>query len=111
MPSHRNVKEADQWYWDNTSLSARLIGTSDRLKLLSRNEIVIDGLAAVRRLYEYPLVNPTTNKIIGTQYNYQVLILQDKDLYNFRVFTDNAAEFDMYKGITDQLIYTIVFQK
>ena len=111
IPSYRNVIEADQRYWNNTLLGASFVGAPDLLKLLARNDIVIDGLGAVQRLYEYPLVDPSTYKVIGTQYNYQVLIMQGKDLYFFRMVTDNSEEFEMYKGIAEQLIYTIVFQK
>ena len=92
-------------------MGSKIVGAPDLLKLLARNDIVIDGLGAVQRLYEYPLVDPSTYKVIGTQYNYQVLIMQGKDLYVFRMVTDNSEEFEMYKGIADKLIYTIVFQK
>lgn len=111
IPSYRNVKEADQRYWNIISLGAILIGAPDRLKLLSHKDIVIDGYAAVQRLYEYPLVDPSTHQLTGIQYTYQVWIMQGKDLYDFHMITDHEGKFEVYKEMADKLIYTIVFRK
>jgi hypothetical protein len=111
VPELANVNAADQWYWQNTTLSATIINAKDHLKLLSRTNINVGERAAVKRLYEYPLVDPATNKIFGTQYTYQVLVMNGKDLYDFRMTTKNSDEFEKYTEIADELIKTIVFSK
>ena len=88
-----------------------LVGFPERLKVLELDYIKIDGLPAVRRLYEYPLVDPATYELIGTQYNYQLLVLEGKDLFYFRMFTTSAEEFEMYKEIADKIVFTIVFKR
>ena len=84
---------------------------SDSLKLISRAEVKVDGLTGIKRLYEYPLVDPNTYKITATQYNYQVMILKDGDLYNFRLYTTNTDTFKKYTQDADGLISSILFQK
>lgn len=92
-------------------MSTMIYNTSDDLKLISRTEINVDGFAAIRRLYEAPLVDPVTYLVRDIQYTYEVLVLNDADLYDFRMVTTNADEFEMYTEVADELVNTIVFQK
>lgn len=106
---YSDVKEADQQYWDTTTIGVMITNTSDKLKLISRTVIALGGLSAVKRLYEYPLVDPSTGAIT-IQYNYQVLVMKGKDLYYFKLTTTVAGAFEKYKWIADDLIATIVFK-
>ncbi len=92
-------------------MMAGLVGAPERLKLLSFDEMKVNGQDAVKRIYEYPMVDPTTQTIVGTQYNYQVLVMNGKDLYIFRMVTINSDEFEKYKELGDKIITTIVFRK
>ncbi len=111
FPDHRNVEETNQWDWDNTTLGAMLVGAPEKLKLLELTEIMIDGLPAIRRLYEYPLVDPATFEFKGTQYNYRLYVMTGKNLFKFRIYTNDSEEYQKYLNLTDKLVSTIVFKK
>ena len=111
IPANANVKQADKRDWDNTVLGAKMTNASDYLELISRTEISIDNLEAIRRIYEYPLVDPATFAILETQYNYQVLVMQGEDLYFFRMYSTDAGEFEKYVNIADEIVRTIDFQR
>jgi hypothetical protein len=111
IPEYANVNQADQSEWKNTVLGATIINAKDQLKLISRTAININGLPAVKRVYEYPLVDPATYKLIGAQYTYQVLVMNGKDLYVFRMVTTNNDEFEKYIAVADELVNTITILK
>lgn len=111
IPAYRNVTEADERYWNAVSIGATLIGAQDLLKLISRTEITVGGLMAIKRLYEYPQADPATYAIIGIQYTYEVQVMNGQDLYHFRMVTTSADEFELYTGVADELINTIIFLK
>lgn len=111
IPSFNNVKDADNYDWQGKEMSAMIVQAPDALKLISRSEITVGELPAIRRLYEYPLVDPSTYKIKATQYNYQVLVLKNGDSFFVRMTTTNSNEFDQYLDIVDKLVETITFQK
>ena len=111
VPSYSDSDEADQRNWEMLKMGVMITKASDSLKLISRAEVKVDGLTGIKRLYEYPLVDPNTYKITATQYNYQVMILKDGDLYNFRLYTTNTDTFKKYTQDADGLISSILFQK
>lgn len=111
MSQHDDVELADLADWGLKQMSTSMLQVSNLLKSLSRTKISVDGQTAIRRVYEYPLVNPATGAVEGTQYNYQVLIVSEKAEYCFRLYTTNAEEFEKYKDLGDQIVNTIVFQK
>jgi hypothetical protein len=63
------------------------------------------------RLYEYPQVDPTTYKLSGALYTYQVLVMNGKDLYIFRMVTTSNDEFEKYTAVADELVTTFTFLK
>ena len=111
IPEYVNVNQADQSEWKAITLGASIINATDQLKLISRSDIKVGERVAVKRLYEYPLVDPATYALIGTQYNYHVLVMNGKDLYIFRMLTTESDEFNKYIPVADELIRTITFLK
>jgi hypothetical protein len=105
------VQQVDQDDWTNRELGAMIIGAADQLVLRSRTVLEIDGQAAVKRVYEYPLVDMYTQKLIGTQYNYQVIVINGEDIYYFQLRTEEGAEFELYLEVADQIVNTIVFRE
>ena len=106
-----DVVEADKDDWNNRKIGATIVGAADLLKLLSVDEIEIDGVKAVKRLYEYPLVDMVTGKVKNTQYNYRVMIILGEYTYSFEMQTTNADEFAKYTEIADKIVATITFKR
>ena len=103
--------QADERDWNNVKLGAMIVGASDLLKSISVDEIKIDSIKAVKRLYEYPLVDMVTNKVTGTQYNYHVMIVDGKYIYSFQIQTTSADEFTKSIEVADKILETISFPK
>ncbi len=110
IPSFNNVREADDYEWQGKEMSALIVQAPDALKLISRSEITVGGLPAIKRLYEYPLVDPMTNKLKAIQYNYQVLVMKNGDSYFIRMITTNSDEFEKYLEVMNELVKTIIFR-
>jgi len=111
IPSFSNVREADNYDWEGKKMGVMITQASDSLALISRNEIKVDGLSAIKRIYEYPLVNPSTYTIRAIQYNYRVLVMKDGDSYFIIMRTTRSDEFEKYQSIMDTLVKTIMFNK
>ena len=111
IPEYRNVNEADKRDWEMKELGTMFTQSSDHLVLLLKEVIQVDGVDAVRRHYEYPLVDPTTLEITDIQYNYQTLAFKDKDSYFFLLYTISIDEFEKYLEVVEQIVETIKFQE
>jgi hypothetical protein len=104
-----DLEEDDEQYWLMLELWAAMIGVQDQLKLISRTEIEVDGLPAIKRLYEKPLVDSSTNEFTGIEYNYHVLVIKDQTHYYLNMRTTNPDEFEQYQPVADQILTTVVF--
>jgi len=111
VPAFSFVDEADLRDWGFKLLNVALTNTSKYLKLISLSDIKVDGLRAIRRLYEYPMVDPASSKVTAIQSNYQVLVLKVEDLYYIHLYTTNSIEFNKYIAFADGIVNSIVFQK
>jgi hypothetical protein len=106
-----DVVQADEDDWNMRKISAATVGAANLLKPISVDEMEVDGIKAVKRLYEYPLVDWVTGKVKDTQYNYRVLIIDGDHAYWFEMQTTSADEFEKYTGIADNMVATIAFHK
>ncbi|MBI4731187.1 MAG: hypothetical protein HY781_03500, partial [Chloroflexi bacterium] len=80
-----DLQANDEKDWSLREWGVTMVGAPDLLKLVSVDEIQVDGVEAVRRLYEYPLVDPGTMQVMNIQYNYRVMFLLDGYMYLFRM--------------------------
>lgn len=103
------VDKDDQQNWQMLELWAMMNGVKDKLKSVSRTKIEVDGLPAIRRLYEKPLLDESTNEFKGIEYNYEVLVIKDQTHYYFNMRTTNSDEFEQYQPVADQILTTVVF--
>lgn len=111
MDKSLDVVTTDLRDWDMRKLGATMTGASDYLKLVAVDGIKIDGIKAIRRLYEYPLVDMSTNKMTAIQYTYRVMVIVGEYTYSFEMKTTNADEFSIYTAIADGIVATITFHK
>jgi hypothetical protein len=108
-PSTNDVVLVDQENWDLKFLSTRLLNVE--IKLVSYTDILIDDKKAIKRVYEYPIVDPATYKVKGTWYICQILVLNDNDEYYFEMRTEVADEFDTYLEVAEHIAGSINFNK
>lgn len=111
MGASNQVRQVDRDDWANRELGAMIIGFADKLVLISHTVLEIDGQEAVKRVYEYPLVDVNTQKLVGTQYNYQVIVINGENIYYYQMRTEDATEFELYLEVVDQIINTLEFQE
>lgn len=111
MGASSDVVQADKEDWDMREISAMIVGAGDLLKLVSVDEMEVDGLRAIKRLYEYPLVDMVTRKVKDTQYNYRVLFVFNDFICTFELQTTNKAEFESYLDEAGYIVDTISFHQ
>src|SRR5215208_529971 len=70
-----DVVEVYEEQWHRTREGAISIGAVDSLKLLSKEEITVNEIRAIKWLYEYPVLDNQTGKVTGAHYNYQVMLV------------------------------------
>src|SRR5574341_1496523 len=68
-----DVVQVDEEEWLRVKENASSIGAVDFLKLISKEEITVDKIRAIKRLYEYPVLDNLTGNVTGTLYNYQIM--------------------------------------
>jgi hypothetical protein len=106
-----DVDHDDRILWQSLELRTMLNKVDDRLKSISRTKIVVDGQPAIKRLYEYPQLDSTTNTFKGIEYTYRVTMIKGQSIYIFILATTNAEEFGRFQEIADQIVATIVLPK
>ena len=109
VPQPQNVEEADEMDWNMKEFGVIFTQASDHLVLISKETTKIDDVSAIKRLYEYPLVDPVSLEITDIQYNYRALAMKGKDSYFFLLYTTSVEEFEKYLDVVDQIVSTIVF--
>jgi len=102
--------EVDYW-WQLLVYEAVEDKVVNHLKLVSRKNILVDGLPAIKVLSEHPLLDSSTNALKGIEYSYQVIVNKDQDGYVFHMQTTREDEFELYQEIADKIVATIVFPK
>ncbi len=103
--------DVDRADWQRNTVGAAAFGVENLLELYSVDEIEVDGIPAVKRLYAYPVVDMSTDKVKEIQYTYSLAIVHDEHIYRFRMQTTVIDEFDEYKLVVDNMVETISFHK
>jgi len=108
----QDVEKTDQEDWDLKIMLAMLNGIDiNAIKLISRTVFEVGGETAVQRVYEYPIVDMASMRIVGKWYINNVRVINGKDEYIFEMRTEVQEEFNAYQNIPDQILSTIVFLK
>ncbi len=97
--------------WHRTRENAISIGAVDFLKLVSKEEITVDNIRAIKWLYEYPVLDNRTGKVTGAYYNYQVVLVNGEHVFSFAMQSKSADKFAQYLPIAEKMVGTVIFRK
>jgi hypothetical protein len=106
-----DVVQVDEKEWLRVKGNAISIGAVDSLKLISKEEITVNEIRAIKRLYEYPVLDNLTGNVTGTLYNYQVMLVNGNHVFSFAMQTKSADEFAQYLPISEQMVGTVIFHR
>ena len=107
-----DIDKEEQVDWTLSLVVAEANGIDDQLiKTISRTKILVDGKTAIRRVYEYPMVDLASLKVKGFWYIDRIIIMNGEDQYYFEMRTSVEEEFKVYQTVADQIVNTIVFLK
>lgn len=108
-PGDAAVEEEESWQL--RVMGTAIVGAPELLKLISVDEIEVDGIKAIRRLYEYPLVDPATGKLLNIESTYRVFLVLGESTYVFEMKTTSPEEFALYTEVADGIVSTISFHR
>jgi len=104
-----DVVQVDEKEWLQVKENAISIGAVDFLKLISKEEITVDKIRAIKRLYEYPVLDNLTGNVMGTLYNYQVMLVNGDHVFSFTMQSESADKFAQYLPIAEHMVGTVIF--
>ena len=104
-----DVEQVDKEEWLRVKGNAISIGAVDFLKLISKEEITVDKIRAIKRLYEYPVLDNLTGNVTGTLYNYQVMLVNGEHVFWFAMQSKSADEFAQNLPIAEHMVGTVIF--
>jgi hypothetical protein len=110
VPKFNTAIEAELHLWAIRTLSGALFGYGEKIKEISLTYPQVGGQAAVRRVYEHPVLN-WDYEVTGTYYLLAFTIMNHKDEYDFEMRTTDPAEFETFLPVGDQIAFSIVFLK
>ena len=106
-----DVEQVYEKEWHRTRENAISIGAVDFLKLISKEEITVDKIRAIKWLYEYPVLDNLTGNVTGAHYNYQVMLVNGEHVFSFAMQSKSAEKFAQYLPIAEHMVGTVVFHK
>ena len=106
-----DVVQVDEKEWLRVKENAFSIGAVDFLKLISKEEITVDKIRAIKRLYEYPVLDNLTGNVTGTLYNYQVMLVNGDHVVSFEMQSNSADKFEKYLPIAEHMVGTVIFRQ
>ena len=106
-----DVVQVDEKEWLRVKGNAISIGAVDSLKLISKEEITVDKIRAIKRLYEYPVLDNLTGNVTGTLYNYQVMLVNGEHVFSFAMQSKSADKFAQYLPIAEHMVGTVIFHQ
>jgi hypothetical protein len=106
-----DVVEVYEEQWRRTREGAISIGAVDSLKLISKEEITVDKIQAIKWLYEYPVLDNLTGNVTGKLYTYQVMLVNGEYVFSFAMQSKTADKFEQYLPIAEHMIGTVIFHR
>jgi hypothetical protein len=106
-----DVVQVDEKEWLRVKRDATLIGAVDFLKLISIEEITVDKIRAIKRLYEYPVLDNLTGNVTGTLYIYHVMLVHGEHVVSFEMQSKNKDKFAQYLPIAEHMVDTVIFHQ
>jgi hypothetical protein len=102
-----SVTEFDESMWIAELYPFTELGLEDEVIVVSREEILVGGETAIKRVFHEPLIKD--NKSIGTNYIIRVLVIYDHHIYHLYLTTLDIDRFEQYKIIMDGIISSLIF--